>query len=762
MAATNVALLASIGDGTQVILHEEGKNLLSSFDGPVVFVSVCGCPGSGKSTLCHFLTGRADTPSKTVAKDKHSGVWLYPTTLMDEDSGAQVALLDLQAVDGPKYDALFAFCAGISGLVLYNAPSLPTEELVIKLGNTARKIPGVLAGGNGGPVLPKLAWVARNTSSKQLDAEYEALKKNLTEAGGKDKKKTPKDAYGRTLLEQSLMPTQGFDDKTMEANQAKQILTSLFKLRDCLAIPKPSTDANVLANMEAAQASSLLESWHLAVNKLVEYVSRQNLNLIEETTFVGRALSGKLMCAFVEKFAASETQVAASAVWPEILQAHLSHAESEAFNVFQTALSDRVERENIDYMKKYLEAAPDEDDADEPETDANESTDGIDANVAEGQTQKLSSWLLKKMQIIGAKPEEKKKEGDSKNEDGKKSRFRWRRNKRGAKEGDGAPGAPAGSSAAGALSATAASVTGKVPSEKAQDKIVDKLQLPIDEVDLWGIYRECKQQALADFTGMCSGLGKDIEIDTQVLALKKAVICKFEIERALLFEINSQASHSYCQAILYRLHLSMTASCQLYRLSRSTGRPAKLIADKQGIDMSGVSNENGPAVDSTSLQSFLSLGYSDFHSKLQILVGVYRQTARGPAQASVLKEYLVSAVDDDGAADQESRRKNIMKGCVPRQLEDWGDALTVEHSKALLDVIMRTNEARIELTHFKVASQSALSLSCLVLFGLLWSLVASSCLVWSSLVLSSLVKSTPVMSGAVSCCVVLGTTGRLT
>jgi hypothetical protein len=686
MATPTVALLATAGDDKQVLLQDEGKSLLSSFNGPVVFVSICGPPGSGKSTLCDFLTGRADVSSNKDPKEQRAGVWLHPTTLMDEDSGAQVALLDLQALYGPHYDALFQFCVGISGLVLYNSPGLPTEEALLQLGNCAREIPTTLKGGDGELTLPKLVWVSRNTSGKQLDAEFEALKKEQAEAGGKEKK-TPKDGYGRMLFERALKPAQGFDEAATNANEAKQILTSLFKSRDCVAMPKPSANAGVLENVQAAEASALLDNWHLAVNKMVQYVSRQNLNIMDESTFVGKALSGQLMSNFLEKFVGSQSTVAASTIWPDILKAHLHGAESQAFDTFQQALNERVDQSNIDYMKTYLEAAPDEDDAEGPDDDTQEDKNGIDANAGEGQTQKLSSWLLKKMHKIGAKPDEKKTaQGDAGT---KKSRFRFKRKKRAPKEDSGS---------------SSAAVAAKSANEETQSQ-ADKLHLPIDEVDLWGIYRECKQLALAHFTEMCSGLGKDIEIDNQTLAIKRAVAGKLEAERKGLFEVNSQASQSYCQAILYRLHLSMTASCQLYRLSRATGRPVKLIADKQRIDKSGTTSSGAPLIDSSALQGFFSLGFSDFHSKLQVLVGVYRQTARGPAQATVLKDYLVSAVDggedDSGASPEISKGETIMRGCVPRQLEDWGDALSVEHSKVLLDVLTQTNEARIELNRCK-------------------------------------------------------------
>ena len=245
----------AMDDAGKFHVTEDAAKELSKLEGPLVVVAVAGMYRTGKSFLLNQLRGPSLQGSQAfkvgpTVEACTKGIWLWgqgvPITLAN-GTKATMVLMDTEGIGGTKastdYDArIFSLATLICSLLVYNSLGSIDENAIGMLSFVAQltkhvrvngrdKSEGVGAreeeeyeeeeeeGEDLGLFFPSFIWCVRDFTLQLCGTDGRPI-------------------TARTYMENSLEVTSGFDQKQLERNRIRAMLTSFFRDRDCVTLAR--------------------------------------------------------------------------------------------------------------------------------------------------------------------------------------------------------------------------------------------------------------------------------------------------------------------------------------------------------------------------------------------------------------------------------------------------------------------------------------------------------------------------------------------
>ena len=270
----------------QLILNEEALKVIKDIKENVIIVLIFGKEGTGKSYLLNLLLNSDENPSKppkgfkvtSQTNTTSPGLWIWSTPLSKYNSKDKIIFFDSVRVDSENVyqqemdSKLMALILLISSLFIYNTTgdinsnSLNDLELILHLTDSLAINERINKDKLIAELCPKFIWALRDFDLEKLNS----IKEN----------KISPDFY----LEQCLK--ERFDGKKKdEINMIKENLIQYFKQRECVTLPTPVEEKDLV----------MLKS--RAFNDLKENFKNEFLNLKDKIFNYSKPkiINGKIM-----------------------------------------------------------------------------------------------------------------------------------------------------------------------------------------------------------------------------------------------------------------------------------------------------------------------------------------------------------------------------------------------------------------------------------------------------------------------------------
>jgi len=282
-------------------VNDEAAEVLSSIEGPVAVVAVCGLYRTGKSSMLNWLLNRQDgfTVGPTVqACTKGLWIWGEPTQhVLPNGETLNVVLLDSEGIGGTEasnqYDArIFSLATLICSTLVYNSLGSVDEAAISNLSFIANLTKHIkVRSSNDGAVaaedgqefqkfFPSFLWVVRDFVLDLVDEDGDPI--------------TPSEYLERALVGQS-----GYDKATMERNRVRQMMTAFFQDRQCVTLVRPINDETKLQQVDLLPMSEMRPEFQTQMKALRDQVFGPN---IPPKKLHGRVLNGEMLVGLAKAY----------------------------------------------------------------------------------------------------------------------------------------------------------------------------------------------------------------------------------------------------------------------------------------------------------------------------------------------------------------------------------------------------------------------------------------------------------------------------
>eukprot|EP01103_Thecamoeba_quadrilineata_P014427 TRINITY_DN4308_c0_g1_i3.p1 TRINITY_DN4308_c0_g1~~TRINITY_DN4308_c0_g1_i3.p1 ORF type:complete len:523 (-),score=91.75 TRINITY_DN4308_c0_g1_i3:390-1745(-) len=190
------------------------------------------------------------------------GVWLATRTL--KGNNATILVLDTEGLDAHsadqrRDDGIFLLSVLLSSFLIYNSTGVPKSNDINKMAYIIRLAQRIDTGSGGSTGqdfrlhFPHLLWLLRDHFLKPTIGNREV---------------TPTEYLNREVLRFQG----GFSDKEITNNDIRRAILTFFRSIECVTLPSPSINQEILRNMDTADPEKLEEEFKVGMNKLVELV----------------------------------------------------------------------------------------------------------------------------------------------------------------------------------------------------------------------------------------------------------------------------------------------------------------------------------------------------------------------------------------------------------------------------------------------------------------------------------------------------------
>ncbi|XP_028409815.1 guanylate-binding protein 6-like [Dendronephthya gigantea] len=215
--------------------------LLANIRDPVAVVSIGGMARSGKSYILSRLLGSCDAFKLGHSMDPETfGIWIGTQVLKTDHF--TVLLVDTEGIDSASAEkkndiSLLVLTILLSSYFIFNTLSVPRQSQLEELQCFVQLVTGLRVSREGeddyrkfSTVFPDFLWLLRDVTLTPTD-----------EKGNEIDPKT-------FLMDRVLKPSGGFEEKP--SDKVAKALKMFFPSIDCIALPPPSENAEIMRNIE--------------------------------------------------------------------------------------------------------------------------------------------------------------------------------------------------------------------------------------------------------------------------------------------------------------------------------------------------------------------------------------------------------------------------------------------------------------------------------------------------------------------------------
>ncbi|CAH1263181.1 GBP6 [Branchiostoma lanceolatum] len=271
----------------------EAMSLLAGIDDPVAVVAVTGPCRTGKSYMLSRMLGSSDAFQLGHSFEPETfGIWMSTKVLKCD--GLTMVLLDTEGIDAVEAEAqndasLLVLTILSCSLLVFNTTSVPKQGQLEKL-----------------QCFAELAEAVRIWKSGELD--HEEFSRHFPDLLWllRDSTLTPTDADGNPIdalsyLTKRILKESGRFRPT-PSDMVSRAITSFFPALDCRTLPPPSSDTDVMRNIETSQ-----DKLDPEFNQGVEDLVKDILSTVKPKQGFGqgKTVTGRQLAALVQHYVAT-------------------------------------------------------------------------------------------------------------------------------------------------------------------------------------------------------------------------------------------------------------------------------------------------------------------------------------------------------------------------------------------------------------------------------------------------------------------------
>lgn len=290
--------LIEVDETNSFKLNKFTMEKLRGIAGYVSVISVCGLYRTGKSSMLNWLMGNkfCFKIGSTINRCTR-GIWVYgetSETLLSNGQYGKVLVLDTEGIGSTSsdmnYDAkIFSLSLLICSTLVYNSMGSIDEATISSLSfmaNLTKNIKvsySILSESDElesfRTIFPSFVWVLRDFSL------------SLTDNGGSA---ITEDQY----LASALQACRGYDRQTLERNRTRQMLSSFFPDRKCVALVRPVSDEETLQRAGELPLEQLRSEFQIGMSRLKDVI----FGSLRPNSLHGRALTGSMYADLLESY----------------------------------------------------------------------------------------------------------------------------------------------------------------------------------------------------------------------------------------------------------------------------------------------------------------------------------------------------------------------------------------------------------------------------------------------------------------------------